>query len=116
MRDSIPGGPAPVNDFRNASLFTVNPNPQNANMVGCAALSSTVNLYHVSFDPQAARTLGVDGPLAANFSSSMSCLELAIDVDQLYCGGVGTGGKALGARVPVGLVPPAVQVTLATLF
>lgn len=107
---------APLNDFRNNSLAQVTPNPQNGNLVGCAALSSTGKLYHVSFDPKAARTLGIDGPLAANFSSSISCLELAIDVDQLYCGGISTNGAALSARLPVGLTPPGVQATVATLF
>lgn len=115
---------APVNDFR-ANIIDIpnptNPNPpdpntQNANLVGCTVPTSTGNLYHVSFDPQAARTLGVEGPFAANFSSSISCLELAIDVDEAYCGGIGTNGTALGVRLPVGLTPPAVQAAIATLF
>jgi hypothetical protein len=109
-------GCAPLNDFRNASVAAATPNPQNNNLVGCAALSSNGNLYHVSFDPQASRTLGVDGPFAANFGSSISCLELNIDNDQLYCGGIGTSGTAFGARLPVGLDSSAVQPNLVTLF
>jgi hypothetical protein len=91
-----------VPDFRNAlSLNGQNPN---ANLVSCAVVSSTSNVFDVTFNPIAGTSHGINGPFAANITGAPSCIGLAIDQDQIYCGATRQDGTSAGFRLPVGLL------------
>jgi hypothetical protein len=92
-------GCSQLSDFRFA-------NRQNANLSTCAVVSSSGNVFEVTFNPQTGRTLGILGPFASGAAGSPSCFALAIDLDQLYCGALTTKGAALGVNMPVGLLSP----------
>ena len=79
---------------------------QNANLTGCEVVSSTTNVFEVTFDPQTATARGPLGPFAAQVNGSQSCLELATDFDLMYCGQTSTAGAAEGLRLPVGILGP----------
>jgi hypothetical protein len=88
-------------DFRNGKS-------QNGNLISCAVVSNTSNVFAVTFDPVAGRNLGINGPFAANINSVPSCLPLAVDNDQINCGVTRADGTSAGLRIPVGLVPQSV--------
>jgi hypothetical protein len=91
-----------VPDFRNA-LSLNNQNP-NANLVSCAAVSSTSNVFDVTFNPFTGTSRGINGPFAANITGVPSCIGLAVDQDQIYCGATRQDGTSAGLRLPVGLL------------
>jgi hypothetical protein len=77
----------------------------NQNFISCAAISSTDNVFEVTFDPRGPATLGVAGPFGSNANANLSCLRLNIDQDRIYCGGTTTAGAAGGYLIPVGILP-----------
>jgi hypothetical protein len=65
----------------------------------CASISSSGNVYAVKFDPRTGQSTGLQGPVfsgAVLFGNhSLSCVTLAMDVDQITYGGeeqIGSGG------------------------
>jgi hypothetical protein len=97
-------------DFRfeqeqeNGTPVNVNVSP-NQNLVGCAAISSTHNVFEVTFDPRSPVSRSVTGPFGGNANANLSCLALAIDADRIYCGATTTAGGSGGYLFPVGVVP-----------
>jgi hypothetical protein len=74
-------------------------------LVSCAVASSTTNLFEVSFDPRGPVSFGINGAFGTNAESSPSCLPLAIDADELYCGATVASGASGGFMLPVGILP-----------
>jgi hypothetical protein len=93
------GTPTNANQFPNAS--------PNQNLIGCAILSSTNNVFEESFDPRLPVSRGVVGPFGRNANATLSCILLAIDRDNIYCGGTTTAGASAGYTLQVGILPPA---------
>jgi hypothetical protein len=96
-------------DFRRGA----DPNPMafpnaspNQNLMSCVAISSTDNVFEVTFDPRLPVSRGVVGPFGGNANATLSCLPLAIDHDSIYCGGTTTAGASAGYTVPVGVLSP----------
>jgi hypothetical protein len=92
-------------DFRALQTAGTNSSP-NQNLIGCGALSSTDNVFEVTFDPRAPVNRGVVGPFGTNANANLSCLPLAIDQDRIYCGGTTTSGASGGYLLPVGVLAP----------
>jgi hypothetical protein len=98
-----------IKDFRrgvnpNLKLFP-NASP-NTNLISCAAISSTDNVFKVTFDPRLPVNRGVAGPFGGNANANLSCLALDIDPDNTYCGGTTTAGASVGYTLPVGVSSP----------
>ncbi len=93
------GPPQNTNAFPNAS--------PNQNLIGCAATSSTDNVFEITFDPRLPVSRGVVGPFGGHANANLSCLSLAIDRENLYCGGTTPAGASAGYTIPVGILPPA---------
>jgi hypothetical protein len=55
---------------------------------------------------------GVVGPVGANANANLSCLPLAIDADEFYCGGTNPNGASVGYMIPVGFLPPHVAAVI----
>jgi hypothetical protein len=87
-----------LNHFPNAS--------PNQNLISCAAISSTDNIFEVTFDPRLPVSRGVAGPFGGNANANLSCLPLDIDLDNTYCGGTTTTGASVGYTLPVGVSSP----------
>lgn len=85
----------------NACTSVNNGSATPSNLVTCAFLSDTSNIFQVSFDPRIGESEGFIGPLVTNMSNHPSCLELAIDVGQMYCGEIDNNGLANGLSLPV---------------
>jgi len=100
-------GCAQVPDFRNLQ----NPNVANpnGNLVSCAAVSSTSNVFAATFDPVTGVVFGINGPFAANINSVPSCITLAVDRDEIACGATRRDGTSAAWRAPVGLLPQSVS-------
>ncbi len=97
-------GCARVNDADRVN----NGREDNVKLISCAVVSSTSNVFEITFDPQAnpARTLGLNGPLPLHAGSAPSCLELATDKDKMYCGNTTTAGASVGLVFGIGLAQP----------
>jgi hypothetical protein len=100
-------GCAQVPDFRNLQ----NPNVANpnGNLVSCAAVSSTSNVFAATFDPVTGSFFGINGPFAANINSVPSCVAPAVDKDEIACGATRRDGSSAAWRAPVGLLPQSVS-------
>jgi hypothetical protein len=96
-------------DFRTVGI-------QDRNLMGCALVSSTGNLFRVTFDAQTGTTLGPNGPFAPGINGIPSCLALAIDMDEMYCGETTTGGASVASRLPVGILGPATIATVLSIL
>jgi len=105
-------GCAQVPDFRNLGNPNV-PNP-NGNLVTCAAVSSTSNVFAITFDPVVRTHFGVNGPFAGNINSAPSCIVLAVARDQIECGATRRDGTSVALRIPVGLLPQSVSAAIAS--
>lgn len=109
-------GPAPDGGTWTGGVgcATVQDNRQgNKPLIGCVALSSTANLFEVTFDPRpGGRNLGVRGPFASNLTGIPSCLKLNIDQDRMYCGQINGSGNAVGLNLPVGLLGQSVRAAI----
>jgi len=75
----------------------------NAGMVSCGVVSSTSNLFDVTFDTKISR--GLNGPFASGVSGKPSCIILAVEGDEISCGGTTTAGTSSAFRLPAGLLP-----------
>jgi hypothetical protein len=93
----------------NGALTNASPN---LNLIGCAAISSTDNVFEVTFDPRVPVTRGAVGPFGGNANANLSCLPLAIDQDRIYCGGTTTAGASGGYLIPVGVLSPGTATVL----
>ncbi len=98
------GTPTNANQFPNAS--------PNQNLIGCVAISSTDNVFEVTFDPRLPVSRGVVGPFGGNANANLSCLPLNIDHDNIYCGGTTTADASAGYTILVGILPPAAALAL----
>jgi hypothetical protein len=80
----------------------------NVNLISCAVVSSTSNVFEITFDPQPnpTRILGLNGPFPVEASGAPSCLELAIDKDKMYCGNTTTAGASVASVFGIGLAQP----------
>src|SRR5581483_1655355 len=99
-----------IADFRRGTPTNMNQNPNaspNQNLIGCAAISSTSDVFEVTFDPRLPVSRGLIGPFGGNANANLSCLPLAIDHDNIYCGGTTTAGASAGYTIPVGILSPA---------
>jgi hypothetical protein len=96
-------------DFRGATPPDVSPNQ---NLIGCVPISSTHNVFEVTFDPRKPVTRGVLGPFGVNANATLSCLPMAIDRDNIYCGGTTTTGASGGYLIPVGVLSPGTAAVL----
>jgi hypothetical protein len=79
------------------------------NLVGCAIVSSTTNLFAATFDPRGPTSFGINGAFGSNAEAGLSCLPLAIDADALYCGATVASGASGGFMLPVGILPQRVS-------
>jgi hypothetical protein len=72
------------------------------NEVACVAISSSGNVYAVKFDPRNAGTSPpIRGPFFSGAGSSLSCVTLAVDQNQITCGVIRSGGGSSGFNVPL---------------
>lgn len=94
-------GCAPVDDNNRK-----NHRKTNVNLMSCAVVSNTANLFEVTFDPQSSRALGLNGPYPVHANGAPSCLELAIDSDRLFCGYTTTTAAANASAFGTGLLQP----------
>lgn len=79
----------------------------NHSMVSCGVVSSTSNLFGVTFDPRTGVSRGVNGPFGSGVNGKPSCIPLAVDPDEINCGSTTTAGTSSAVRMPVGLLPKA---------
>jgi hypothetical protein len=92
------------NQFPNAS--------PNQSLIGCAAISSIDNVFEVTFDPRLPVSRGVIGPFGGNANTNLSCIPLAVNRDNIYCGGTTTTSASAGYTVQVGILAQAVAPAL----
>jgi len=71
---------------------------QLGHLTSCAVVSSNANVFNVTFDLHVRNSIA--GPYAANTNGSPSCVALAIDANQLYCGALTSGSSASGLELP----------------
>jgi hypothetical protein len=76
-------------------------------MISCGAVSSTSNLFDVTFDPRTNINRGFNGPFGSGANGKPSCINLFFDFDVIDCGSTTTAGASSGFRLPVGLLPAA---------
>ncbi len=76
-------------------------------MISCGAVSSTSNLFDVTFDPRTNIKRGFSGPFGSGANGKPSCISLFFDFDLIDCGSTTTAGASSGFRLPVGLLPAA---------
>ncbi len=88
------------------------PRAQFENLVSCGMLSSTTNLFEATFDPRGPQSFGINGPFGSNVVTGLSCVEIAIDGDALYCGATAASGASDGFMLPVGILPRRVMTTI----
>jgi hypothetical protein len=81
------------------------PRAQFENLVSCGLLSSTTNLFEVTFDPRGRQSFGINGPFGSKAEVRLNCIEIAIDADALYCGATVASGASDGFMLPVGILP-----------
>lgn len=91
----------PFSDLRPAKAGT------GVSMISCGAVSSTSNLFDVTFDPRANINRGLNGPFGSGANGKPSCISLFFDFDVIDCGSTTTAGASSGFRLPVGLLPGA---------
>ncbi|MGB8842637.1 MAG: hypothetical protein WCC64_16380 [Aliidongia sp.] len=108
-------GCSSFSDFRGATAPDISPTQ---NLIGCVPISSTHNVFEVTFDPRMPVTRGMIGPFGANANANLSCLPLAIDRDNIYCGGTTTTttGASGGYIVPVGVLSPGTAAVIVQLL
>jgi hypothetical protein len=92
------------------SVSCANPNDSSVgphgNKVACALLSASRNVYAVKFDPRTKASSGVFGKAGTGAAfatgvTSMSCIRINIDQNQITCGATLSGGGSGGFIVPI---------------